>query len=196
MMPEVDGYELCRTLKNHVDTSHIPIIILTAKASEGSVVEGLESGADDYITKPFNTNILLARITSLIRIRQQLRSSVNPETTIRPLDVELSAIDKEFVKELKSVIEANLSDPELNVEELSKRLYMGRTTLYRKIQALSGETPTEFIRSYRLKKAAELLKKDYDSILDVAMSVGFSSGNYFTKCFKKKFNQLPSEYRG
>ena len=196
MMPEADGYELCRELKGHVDTSHIPIILLTAKASEGSVVEGLESGADDYVTKPFNTNILLARITSLIKLRQQLRKTVNPETTVKPVRVELSGLDKEFVKELKTVIDSNLSDPELNVEELSKRLYMGRTTLYRKIQALSGETPTEFIRSYRLKRAAELLKEDYDTILDVAMSVGFSSANYFTKCFKKKFNQLPSEYQG
>ncbi|MCP5054859.1 MAG: response regulator, partial [bacterium] len=195
MMPETDGFELCRTLKNQIDTSHIPIILLTAKASEGNVVEGLESGADDYVTKPFNTNILLARITSLIRLRQQLRKTVNPDTTMKPVNVELSSIDREFVKELKIVIDSNLSDPDLNVEELSKRLYMGRTTLYRKIQALTGKTPTAFIRSYRIKRAAQLLETHEGNISDVALKVGFLDRSYFAKCFKDQFHRLPSDFQ-
>ncbi len=195
MMPQKDGYELCRELKNQRDTSHIPIILLTAKAAEENIIQGLETGADDYITKPFNTRILCARIKNLVDLRRHIQETFHREMTLKPVQKSVSQIDKEFVKDLQVVINKNISDPEFNVEELCKRLYMGRTTLYRKILALTGEPPTEFIRSYRLKRGAELLKKGMGSVLEVAFEVGFSSANYFSKCFKKKFHQLPSSFQ-
>lgn len=194
MMPEVDGYELCRAVKSDISTSHIPVILLTARASEESIVEGLETGADDYVTKPFNTRVLRARIANLIELRRQLQLSLSREMSFQPSMVKVSNIDREFLDDLQSVLEKNLSDPDFNVEELSRRLYMSRTTVYRKIQALSGESPTDFIRYYRLKRAAQLLKSNFGSITEVAFEVGFNSRAYFTKCFKEKFHQLPSEY--
>jgi signal transduction histidine kinase/DNA-binding response OmpR family regulator len=195
MMPEVDGYELCSVLKNDVKTSHVPIILLTAKASEENILQGLETGADDYITKPFNTKILIARIKNLIDIRSQLQKNINREMTLQPVKTSVSKIDREFFHDLHEVINKNLSDEEFNVEQLCKRLYMSRTTLYRKIHALTGETPTDFIRSYRLKRGAELLKQNFGTVLEVAFEVGFSNSSYFAKCFKEKFHQLPSEYQ-
>ena len=195
MMPQTDGYELCRTLKNDVRASHIPVILLTAKASEEGILEGLSTGADDYVTKPFSTAVLLARVKNLIDLRRHLQQSWNREMTLQPTQISVSPIDREFVKDLKEVIEKNISDPEFNVEQLSRRLYMSHATLYRKIHALTGEAPTDFIRSYRLKRGAELLEKGMGSVLEVALEVGFSSANYFSKCFKKKFQRLPSEYQ-
>jgi len=194
MMPGVDGYELCRSVKSDVSTCHIPVILLTARASEESIVEGLETGADDYVTKPFNTRVLRARISNLIELRRQLQLSLNREMVLQPARMTVSAMDREFLNDLQAVLEKNLSDPDFNVEELSRRLYMSRTTVYRKIQALSGETPTDFIRYFRLKRAAQLLKSNFGSVTEVAFEVGFNSRAYFTKCFKEKFNQLPSEY--
>ncbi|NIO79085.1 MAG: response regulator [Candidatus Aminicenantes bacterium] len=194
MMPGVDGYELCRAVKTDISTSHIPVVLLTAKAAEEDIVQGLELGADDYITKPFNTRLLCARIKNLIDLRRQLQMKLNREMVFQPSRMAFSEIDQEFLNDLQEVIEKNLSDPDLNVEMLSKRLYMSRTTLYRKIQALSGEAPTDFIRSYRLMRAVQLLKSEFGSITEVAFEVGFSSRAYFTKCFKEKFHLLPSEY--
>ncbi|MCK4762358.1 MAG: response regulator [Candidatus Aminicenantes bacterium] len=194
MMPEVDGYELCRTLKNDVKTSHIPIILLTAKASEESVITGLETGADDYVTKPFSAKILTARIKNLIDLRRRLHMNIGREMTLQPAEIEVSALDKEFLKELRQVIDKNLADTEFNVEQLAKELYMDRSTVYRKVYALTGETPTDFIRTCRLKRAAELLQDNSGTVLEIAFEVGFSSANYFTKCFKAKFGRLPSEF--
>lgn len=194
MMPEVDGYELCRTLKLHVNTSHIPIILLTAKAGEEDVLEGLQTGADDYITKPFNTKILSARIKNLIDQRSHLQQALDRDMTIQPTKMPVSKIDKDFIIALKHVLKENISNPEFNVEELCRQMEMSQPTLYRKIQALSGESPTEFIRSYRLKRAARLLEENFGSVIEVALEVGFSSAAYFTKCFKKKFNRVPSHY--
>jgi DNA-binding response OmpR family regulator/signal transduction histidine kinase len=194
MMPGTDGYELCRVLKKDVRTCHIPIVLLTAKATEEGMIRGLETGADDYITKPFNTNILLARIKNLIQLRSHLQNKRNREMTLLPAKASESEIDREFLKELNTVIEKNLEDPEFNVEQLAKKLYMSSATLYRKIQALSGEIPSEYIRSYRLHKAAQLFKDNFGSVTEVAFEVGFTSRAYFTKCFKEKFHQLPSVY--
>jgi DNA-binding response OmpR family regulator len=194
MMPEVDGLELCRLLKNDVKTSHIPIVLLTAKASEENILQGLKTGADDYITKPFSTKLLIARIKNLIDIRRQLQNNINYEMTLQPVKTSVSKIDRKFLRDLQAVIKKNMSDPEFNVEELSKKLYMGYTTLYRKIKALYGHTPTEFIRSCRLKRALQLLKSGYGSVTEVAFEVGFSSRAYFTKCFREKFHQLPSDF--
>jgi DNA-binding response OmpR family regulator/anti-sigma regulatory factor (Ser/Thr protein kinase) len=195
MMPETDGYELCRELKNHIKTSHIPIVLLTAKASEENIVEGLQIGADDYITKPFSTKILCARIKNLIDQRRQLQLKRKRQMTLQPTDISAVSVDDEFYQDLQEIIEKNLSDSEFNVEQLGKRLYMSRSSLYRKIMALTGETPRQFMRSYRLKRAAQLLKANFGNVTEVAVEVGFSNIAYFTQCFKKEFHQLPSSYQ-
>jgi signal transduction histidine kinase/DNA-binding response OmpR family regulator/ligand-binding sensor domain-containing protein len=194
MMPEIDGYELCNTLKKDIETSHIPFILLTAKASEENIIQGLETGADDYITKPFNTKILCTRIKNLIELRRQWQMKIQRQKTLLPDEIAISSIDENFLNEFQAIIEKNLSDPDFNIHQLSKKLYMGRTSLFRKIEALTGQTPNQFIQSYRLHRAAQLLKANFGNITQVAFEVGFSSSAYFTKCFKEKFNQLPSTF--
>ncbi|MFC2154998.1 ATP-binding protein [Acidobacteriota bacterium] len=195
MMPEVDGYQLCSVLKKDIKTSHIPIILLTARASEESIITGLETGADDYLTKPFNTHILLTRIKNLIDLRRQLQEKIQREMVLQPTEIAVSSVDREFMKELKKVIEKNLSDPDFGVDELAAALYMGRSTLNRKIKAVTGESTRQFVQSYRLKRAAQLLKANFGNVTEVSFEVGFSSSGYFTKCFKKKFHQLPHAFQ-
>jgi DNA-binding response OmpR family regulator len=194
MMPGTDGYELCKVLKTDVKTSHVPIVLLTAKAAEENIIEGLETGADDYITKPFNTKILLTRIKNLIDLRRHLQEKIQREMVLHPTEISVSPIDREFMKELKTAIEKSLSESEFGVDDLAKTLYISRASLNRKIRAITGESTNNFIQSYRLKKAAQLLKAKYGNITDVAFEVGFSSSAYFTKCFKEKFHQLPHTY--
>ena len=194
MMPGMDGFELCRILKRSLETSHIPVILLTARASEESVIHGLETGADVYITKPFSTGILNARIKNLIELRRKLHLDINREMIFQPAKVSLPEIDKEFLKETNRLIEKHLTDPDFNVEGLREKMIISRATLYRKILALTGETPALYIQSLRLKRAAQLLKSNFGSVTEVAFEVGFSSRAYFTKCFKEKFKRLPSEY--
>ena len=195
MMPGTDGYELCRVLKKDINTSHIPVVLLTAKASEESIIQGLETGADDYITKPFNTRMLLNRIKNLIELRRQLQLKIQRKKMLLPAEISVSSPDEKFLKEFQGIIEKNLSDPDFNVDVLSRKLIMGRSTLFRKIQALTGETPNQFIQSYRLERGAQLLKANYGNVTEVAMEVGFSSTPYFAKLFKEKFHQTPSEFQ-
>jgi signal transduction histidine kinase/DNA-binding response OmpR family regulator len=195
MMPGIDGYELCRVLKNDVKTSHIPVILLTARAAEGDIIAGLETGADDYITKPFNTRILCARIKNLIDLRRQWQQKMQRQMTLQPAEIPVSSVDETFIKDLQKLIEKNLSDEFFSVEQLGKELYMSRATLYRKVLALTGEPPREFIKSYRLKRGAQLLKANFGNVTEVSVEVGFSSTAYFTKCFKEKFHQLPHAYQ-
>ena len=195
MMPEVDGYELCRVLKRDVRTSHVPIVLLTAKVSEESIIRGLETGADDYIIKPFNTRILHARIKNLIGLRSHLQKSRNREMALLPAKISETEIDREFMKELEAVMEANYSDLEFNVDRLAGSLYVSRLTLYRKILAIYGETPTEYMRSYRLRRGAQLLERSFGSVTEVALEVGFSNSSYFARCFKEVFHQSPSDYQ-
>jgi len=195
MMPEMDGYELCRVLKKDINTSHIPIILLTAKASEESVIRGLETGADDYVTKPFNSKILLTRIKNLIDLRRQLQLKIQRQKMLLPDEIPVSSMDETFLKEFQDIINKNLSDEDFNIDVLCQKLYMGRSTLFRKIQALTGETPNQFILSYRLERAAQLLRENYGNVTEVAMAVGFSSPPYFAKCFKEKFHQSPSSFQ-
>jgi signal transduction histidine kinase/CheY-like chemotaxis protein/ligand-binding sensor domain-containing protein len=194
MMPELDGYELCKVLKTDIITSHIPVILLTARASEESMVQGLETGADDYITKPFSTKILTVRIKNLIELRRQLQMKIQRQKMLLPAEINVSSLDETFLKELHDVVEKNLGDPDFNIDRLCEKLYMGRTSLFKKVQALTGETPNQFIQSYRLQRAAQLLKANFGNVTEVAFEVGFSNSAYFTKCFKEKFHQLPSTF--
>ena len=194
MMPEIDGYRLCRALKSRRETAHIPIILLTARASEESIVQGLNTGADDYVTKPFNSKILCARIKNLTDQRRALQSERRQQMAVKPREIDVPSIDETFIHELEDVIEANLSDPEFNVEQLKKKMIMGRTTLYRKITALTGLSPNKFIRAYRMKRAAQLLEANFGNVSKVAIEVGFTNMAYFSQCFKEEFNQSPSSF--
>lgn len=195
MMPETDGFQLCRHLKTNIDTSHIPIILLTARAGEESVVQGLKTGADDYITKPFNTKILITRIQNLIDLRRQLQLKIQRKKMLLPQEIEVSSMDKEFLHDITTLLEKNISHPDFRLEQLSAALYMSRSTLFRKIQALTGETPNQFIRTYRLQRAAQLLRDRFGNVSEVALEVGFQNFAYFAKLFKEKFHQLPSTYQ-
>ncbi len=183
MMPGRDGYELCKVLKEDIKTSHIPIILLTAKASEGNIIQGLGTGADDYITKPYTTSILIARIKNLIQQRRQQRKK--PGTPP----------DDAFFKELHEIIEQDLANPDFNEDQLCRKLHMTQPTLLRKIDAMTGETPNQYIQSYRLERAAQLLKNNFGGVAEVAYAVGFTSTAEFARCFKEKFKQLPTAFQ-
>jgi DNA-binding response OmpR family regulator len=195
MMPGVDGYQLCRTLKKDIRTSHIPIVMLTAKASEKSVIRGLETGADDYVTKPFNSGMLLARIKNLIDLRRQMQLKIQREKMLLPSEIPVSNQDDLFLKEFQGIIEKNLDDEDFSIEVLCKKLLIGRSTLFTKMQALTGETPNQFIQSYRLQRGAQLLRENFGNVTEVAMAVGFSTPQYFSKCFKEKFHQSPKAFQ-
>jgi DNA-binding response OmpR family regulator/nitrogen-specific signal transduction histidine kinase len=185
MMPGIDGFELCNVLKKDITTSHIPIILLTAKAAEEDIIEGLETGADDYITKPFNTKILIARIKNLIERRRQFRLKKMPS----------SSIDEAFLKKSREILERNLSKPGFNEDQLRLGLQLSQDILLKKLQALTGETPNQFILSYRLERAAQLLKANFGNVTEVAFEVGFSNTADFARCFKEKFQQLPTSFQ-
>jgi DNA-binding response OmpR family regulator len=195
MMPGMDGYELCRVLKKDTRTCHIPIVLLTAKASEESIIRGLETGADDYIIKPFNLNILRVRVENLLRLRSHLQQDRDREMALLPAKISEAEIDREFMKELDAVIEKNMDDPGFNVEQLAGKLYMDRSTLYRKVLAITGESPADYIRSQRLKRGAQLLESNFGDVTAVALEVGFSSSSYFARCFKEMFHRTPSDYQ-
>ena len=194
MMPGKDGFELCEILKNDIKTSHIPLILLTAKASEKNIIRGLKTKADDYITKPFSMNILLSRIKNLLELREQLHKKFRRETLLQPSDVHVSSIDEEFIKKLHELFEKNLTKPEWGIDELCESFNMSRAAFFRKVNAITGQPPMQYLQSYRLKRAAQLLKSKAGNITEIAFKVGFSNSAYFTKCFKKAFNQLPSDY--
>jgi len=195
MMPELDGFELCARLKKDIKTCHIPVILLTAKASEKSMAGELETGADDYITKPFNIDLLVIRVKNLLRLHRQLQQKIHQDIMLQSGEAVVSSIDTEFIKEIKTIIEKNLSDPEFNLEQMAKELFMSPKTLGRKVEALTGESPNRLIRSYRLARAVQLLKANFGSVTEVAFAVGFSSTAYFTKCFKEKFHRLPYTFQ-
>lgn len=184
-MPGIDGFELCNALKKDISTSHIPIILLTGKAAEEDIIKGLKTGVDDYITKPPNTKILIARIKNLIERRCQLRSEKTPS----------SSLDEDFLKKCREIIERNLTKPDLNEDQLCLELQMGQDILFKKLQALTGETPNQFILSYRLERAAQLLKANFGNVTEVAFEAGFPNTAEFAKCFKEKFQQLPTSFQ-
>jgi len=195
MMPGKDGYEVCGELKTDIKTSHIPVILLTARTSEESIVRGLKTGADAYITKPFSTKILLTRIRNLIDLRCKLQAKIRAQVIMEPGEISVSSLDLGFIKDVREITEAHLSDSGFTLKQMAEKLYMSQPTLFRKLKAVTGETPVHFIRSYRLNRALLLLEGGFGNITEVAFAVGFSSSAYFTKCFKEKFNRLPSGYR-
>ena len=193
MMPEMDGLELCRVVKGNLDTSHIPIILLTALSERENIIFGLEAGANDYIIKPFDLSVLKVRIRNILQNRQHLRETVlamdaQPEETDYT-----SQLDKEFLDKVMKVIEEELSDSEFSINDFCRMLGMSRTSVYNKIKTLTGQGPNDFIRIVRLNKAKELLVSRKYSIGEVANMVGFSDPKYFSTCFKKQFGTSPSK---
>lgn len=194
MMPQMNGIDLCSKIKTNELTSHIPVILLTVRASDDSKVEGLEIGADDYITKPFEIRELKARIRNLIEQRRQLKIKFNRERGLMPSEITSNTIDERFLNKALSIIEANMNESAFGVEKLAKEMSISRVQLYRKIRAITGQTAAVFIRSIRLNRAAQLLKRKHDNIGQIAYEVGFSNPSYFSSAFKKQFGKYPTEF--
>ncbi len=194
MMPVKNGIELCNTLKRDERTSHIPIILLTAKAGEENVMEGIETGADAYVTKPFSEELLQIRVEKLIESRNKLQKRYSQEVILRPKDIAITSIDELFLERLQKVLDEKLVESSYNIEDFSKAIGMSRMQLHRKLKALTGLSATEFIRSQRLKLAAQLLKKSEINVSQVGYSVGFNDHAYFSKCFKEIYGYTPTEF--
>ena len=195
MMPGMNGFELTKRLKNSFETSHIPIILLTALSTDENVLEGTESGADAYITKPFSPLLLMARILQLLNQREILRQKFGKE----PQEIRSAMLSNEqdslFVKRLDSIVYSRLGEQDLSVDKVAGLLHLGRTIFYKKVRGTTGYTPNEYIRVIRLRKAAELLKEGEKNVSEVAYAVGFDNPYYFSKCFKEQFGMPPSQYR-
>ncbi len=195
MMPGMDGVALCKALKTDSKTSHIPVILLTAKVSSEQEIEGLGAGADDYITKPFNYEILAIKIHKQIELRQKLRVKLEKQHfDIAPGEIGVTSLDEKFIKKAAGFVEKNIANTELSVEMFSREMGVSRGHLYNKIVALTGKTPTEFIRIMRLKRGAQLLGKSQLNVGEVAFKVGFNDPKYFSRYFKEEFGVSPSEY--
>jgi len=194
MMPKMDGNELTRILKNDEKTSHIPIIILTAKSGQENKLEGLKTGADDYLTKPFDIKELQIRIENLIKIRKNLQEKYSRGEVFQMHDErKLRKIDEEFLMKLVNIINEHISDENFSIEEFSYEVGMSRTQLHRKLKALVGKSASQYLRTIRLAKAKKMIEEGRGNISETAYSVGFSSPAYFTKCFKEEFGFSPSE---
>lgn len=195
MMPVMDGLELTEQLKTNTATSHIPVIMLTAKTLEEHRVEGYEHGADSYITKPFHSKVLLARIENLLRQRQLLKNLYQgtKEAEKEISEAHLEDRDKQFLKQLQAIIQQNLSDSEFGVEDMGQQIGLSRVQLYRKVKAMTGSSVVDLLRKARLAKAWRLLETRSMSVSEVAYEVGFSAPSYFTKCFKEEYGMLPGD---
>jgi signal transduction histidine kinase/ligand-binding sensor domain-containing protein/DNA-binding response OmpR family regulator len=194
MMPLMDGIELARSIKTETLTAHIPVILLTAMGSEEKQLEGLNVGVNDYITKPFTFEILASRIRNLLAQQKLLQKRFQKQIDVNPGEVTITPVDEKFLKQALEIVEKYMDKPEFSVEDFSREMYMNRVTLYRKILSLTGKTPVEFVRSIRLKRAAQLLEKSGLSIAEIAYEVGFNNPKNFTKLFKEEFKVLPSQY--
>jgi DNA-binding response OmpR family regulator len=194
MMPIKNGIELCKTLKEDEKTSHIPIILLTAKSGDDHEIIGLNIGADDYITKPFNSRKLQVKVKKLIELRQKLRSRYRQDIFLAPKDIAVTNTDEKFFKRVEDILAKHLTDPTFNAESFSKLISMSRMQLHRKLTALTNLSTTAFIRSQRLKLAVKILKTSDANTSEAAYSSGFNSPSYFIKCFKEVYGKTPSEH--
>ncbi|MGB5848798.1 MAG: two-component regulator propeller domain-containing protein, partial [Ignavibacteriaceae bacterium] len=194
MMPKMDGFQFCSKIKKDERTSHIPVILLTAKASGESKIEGLETGADDYLTKPFDTRELQVRIKNLIEQRRKLQEKFRREIIVNPGDITVTSIDEQLLQRAINAVENNISDPDFDTTTMAKEVGVSRMLLHTKLKALTGLSTGEFIRTLRLKRAAQLLKQGSGNVTQIAYDVGFQSLSYFAKTFRKQFGQSPSHY--
>ena len=195
MMPVLNGLELCERLKTDQRTSHIPIILLTARSSSTFKLSGFEHGADDYVIKPFDVDLLRVRMENLIETRNVLRQKFHKELLLKPKDIAINNADEAFLEKLMALIEHNISNPKYSVSMLAMDMAMSHSVLYRKIMALSGQNINDFIKSMRLKRAAQLLKDSDFTIADISDMTGFSNPKYFSTCFRQEYGKTPTIYR-
>jgi DNA-binding response OmpR family regulator len=194
MMPNMDGIEFCRNIKSDERTSHLPVILLTARHSQEKQIEGLNSGADDYIFKPFNRIVLKTRINNLLHSRFELHQKFRNSTSLNFDHGGTEDADKKLIQSIIDIVLENITNEKINADFIAKRLHISRSLIYIKVEALTGQSVNEFIRNIRLKKATRLLLHKKFSITEVAYSVGFSSQSYFTRCFTSQFGKSPSDY--
>lgn len=195
MMPNVDGYEFCRKIKQDIRTSHIPVVLLTAKCSDENQYQGMEAGADAYISKPFNIDILRVTLANIAKMQKQLQQKFKSKIDISTTKPEIVSMDQKFIQKAVSIVEANIARTDFLVEDLCQEMAMSRVNFYKKTLALTDKTPSEFIRFIRLKRAAELLEKSQMYVNEVAFLVGFNETKYFRKYFKEEFGMTPNEYK-
>ncbi|MBW1298913.1 response regulator [Aquimarina litoralis] len=193
IMPEMDGFEFCSRIKKDIKTSHIPILMLTAKTMEDDKLKGIESGADVYLNKPFDMRVLKSYLTQMLTIRQILFKKYFGDISDAEINENNTSLDKEFIQKVLNHIYENLSDPNLSVESLSSELHLSRSQFYRKVKTLTGQTANQFLRNIRLQKSKQILESGSTNVSEVCYKVGFSSPSYFTKCFKAHFGILPTE---
>jgi CheY-like chemotaxis protein len=194
MMPGTDGLELCGKLKSDVLTSHIPIILLTARAGEEDQYKGLSLGADAYVTKPFRVKLLRTRVDSLIESRKVLRKRYGQEVILKPKDIAITNLDEQFLEKIQNVLDEKLTGSNFSAQEFSVAMGMSRMQLHRKLKALTGLTTSEFVRSQRLRLAASLLEKSDANVSQIGYRVGFNDPSYFTRCFKEAYGCSPTEF--
>lgn len=194
MMPEMNGIDLCRKIKSDQRVSHTPVILLTARSGEEQKLEGFESGADDYITKPFNFEILVSRIRNLLGKREKLHQAFPSQLHVKASELKITSLDEKFIQKAVKCVEDHISEPDFSVEDLSHELGISRAHFYKKIMSLTGKTPLEFIRMIRLQQAAQLLKKSQLTVAEIAYKVGFNNPKYFARYFKEAYKVLPSVY--
>ena len=193
-MPRKNGIELCRDLKSNIETSHIPVVLLTAKSTFDDRMTGLEGGADAYVEKPFSLVFVRKLIENLLENRRRILEKFAHEPFVHSEALELNKTDKSFIQKVTSFILENLDNQNLDVDILAEKMFMSRSTLYRKIKAVTGEAPSDFIRLVRLKRAAELLASGTYRAMEVSEMVGYSSFSWFYKAFQKQFGTHPTEY--
>lgn len=194
MMPIKDGIALTNTLKNDERTSHIPVILLTAKAGDENELTGIETGADDYITKPFNQKILKSKTASLVALRKKLQSRYSQEVILKPKDIAITSVDEKFLERVQTILDEKLKTSTFTIEDFSKTMNMSRMQLHRKLKALTGLSASEFVKSQRLKLAVQILTNSDINISEVGYTAGFNDHAYFSKCFKEAYNCTPSEF--
>lgn len=198
MMPNMDGIQMLDRLKNDFQTSHIPIILLSAKASIETQIEGLRYGADAYLTKPFSTELLSVQVENLIQQRRKLMEHYTGEKRLielHPNEVVITSKDEEFIKQVLKIVEENIPNAGFNIDEIASIVGLGRSTFFKKLKGLTGMAPVELVREFRIKRAAQLLKSGEYSISEIAYMTGFNSAGYFSTCFREKYHQTPSEYQ-
>ncbi len=193
-MPEMNGIDLCLKIKSDKRTSHIPVILLTAVSGEEEQLKGLGTGASDYMTKPFNFEILVSRIKNILSQQEYMRKTYQKQVDAKPTELHVDSPDELFIKKVLGLIDTNIPNPNFSVEELSSDMFVSRYTLYKKILQMTGKTPNELVRQMRLKRAAQLLETGHLTISQIANKVGFKSQKYFVKTFKAEFNTIPSKY--
>lgn len=194
IMPVMDGIEMCQKIKSDLRTSHIPVIMLTARSSLENKIEGLATGADAYIEKPFSTDLLETQVINILENRKILRNKFSKELVIKPSDITITSVDAAFLQKAIEVVEKHISDFDYDSKEFCREIGMSRSQLHRKLKGLTAQSASEFIRTLRLKRAASMLSQSHLPVEEVSYRVGFKSPAYFTKCFKKHFGKTPTEF--